>query len=67
MNWPPTDLLGRIQPHPLTYVSYFRAFPWLIRYFTGEVPGIVRRKASSDPDEEVAREAGVSLVKLTAR
>lgn len=37
-GWPPTDQLGRIQPHKFNMVSAFRAFPWLIRYFDKEVP-----------------------------
>ena len=47
----------------------FALFPTALGSFGSDAePAIpALRKASSDPDEEVAREPGVSLVKLTAR
>lgn len=36
--WPPRDRFDRIQPHGLTWVTYFRAMPWLAKAFERKVP-----------------------------
>lgn len=37
-GWPPTDLLGRAQPHGFSWITWFRAFPFLIEFFDQDVP-----------------------------
>jgi len=36
--WPPVDRLGRPVPRQFTWITWLRAFPWLIEFFDQDVP-----------------------------